>query len=126
MSRSSSFPLINVKIIQRLVVLLYVIIQSYWYFMFLKRYQNNKNVYISKYEDLVVNPVHSIENICKFLEITYEKQMIDVTVRGSSYFEKFDGFNAESINKWKKELHFIEIKIINLILNHFLSRFDYK
>lgn len=53
-----------------------------------KKYQNLKNVYVVKYEDLKKNPESVIKDLCNWLDIRYDKEMLQVVYRPNTSYKK--------------------------------------
>ena len=67
-------------------------------------YVEHPHVKIIKFEDLLNNPEVEIKDICDFLSIDFQKEMLEVPVIGSSTESdsKLDLFiDSSKINKWK-------------------------
>lgn len=76
----------------------------------LKRYPNN--YFVIKYEDIIEKPVDSVKQICSFLEIQFEKEMLEMKGQpgwkgsNSSFKKKAEesNFKSNSINRFKEQL----------------------
>lgn len=85
-----------------------------------------------KYEDLVSNPVSSLQNICDFLSISYESSMLkyykntnmDVNHAKSELFQK--SITDAHINIWQQELKKSEIQKIEAETFRYLKKFGYQ
>ena len=73
--------------------------------LYTSKYFNDSNVKIVKFEDLLTNPKDIISDICDFLEINFQDEMLNIPLVGSST-EKDDRselkIDLSKINKWKK------------------------
>ena len=74
--------------------------KSIYYYLENKNKKNN--IYFVKYEDLISDIEGSLEKICRFIDVKYDKKMID----SNNYM---DGKN----NKWKINSSYAKSKIIN-------------
>ena len=74
--------------------------KSIYYYLENKNKKNN--IYFVKYEDLISNIEGSLEKICRFIDVKFDKKMID----SNNYM---DGKN----NKWKINSSFAKSNIIN-------------
>lgn len=88
---------------------------------FLMNYQKKKNYYFVKYEDFITNPEFHSKKICKFLNVRYDKAMIeaDKFVNGkkekwirSSVYGISDKITTKFMDKWKSVLSNEEIQYI--------------
>lgn len=65
------------------------------------------NYYMIRFEDLVSHPETHIKAVCNFLEIPFERQMLEIVVVGSSYRKEQrgpTGFDTEALERWKMHL----------------------
>ncbi len=93
----------------------------FWYYG--KRF--NKNVLSIKYEELISSPHSTICKICNFLEIPYLEEMLDPKnykdgmgnpwLQNTSYADKKQAFNTNSIYRWKEVLNQEERRYIELL-----------
>ena len=93
---------------------------------------SNKDFYFLKYEDLVSDPRNTIIKMCKYINIgfdeiflkptIFEKQINVITARIKSK----NIISIEAMNKWKKELNFLTIFIIDCLSEKFLLKYSYK
>ena len=82
---------------------------------------------ILKFEQLILEPKKSIENICRFLEVDFESPMLTPPVINSSFRQKKnDGFNTESLEKWKHHLSKYNQIIVKLICGKEMKFFGYE
>lgn len=78
---------------------------------------DSKNIYEIKYEEFVASPEIWLENICGFLNVPFEKQMLDI--EGSTSYSNPD---PKFMNQWtnkldSKELGWIENRCQQLLLD---------
>lgn len=96
-----------------------------------------KRLMIIKYEDLVTNPNQYLKKICKFLQINFNKNMVDpnkyydfVTKKNwiphSAFNSKFPKLNNKPIHKWKKYLTKYEVKSIEFLCHNEMRSMNYK
>ncbi|MHA1768088.1 MAG: sulfotransferase family protein [Promethearchaeota archaeon] len=114
-------------LIPRVIKSLY---NSYYYL-----YKNSKiiqNYYILKYEDLVTEPELQIKKICQFLNLPFEDILLIPTYQGKPWVgnstsgEPFRGIESSRLNKWKKEIHPMEIYYVNKIFPFVLRDYGYE
>jgi len=95
------------------------------------KWQNHKNVMFIRFEDLVENPNKLINDMCNFLSINFECQMLEIPHVGSSL--KTDqknivtGISSSAKDTWKKGgLSKSELYICQKICKDFMHQFGYK
>ena len=84
-----------------------------------------------KYEDLLENPGDTVQNICTFVGVEYEPQMLEYHKTSDRYIGKhhseliFKSIDSSNINKWKKNLSSSELRAFELISGFNLKRYGY-
>ena len=102
---ASQFPIKEGSVFFKLSVLLYVTFQWVWAQKVYNKYKKRINIYLSKYENLVYNPEKYVKDICNYLEVNYEENMLNIKVQDSSFKkEDIKGFNKTTIERWKMQL----------------------
>ncbi len=87
----------------------------------------NEDYSVIKYENLLMEPEKTIQDLCYFLGVEFSPILMKPTVNGepwvgnSSRGEKFRGIEPSNLDKWKKEITSLEIEWINLRLRHVLE-----
>ena len=105
------------------------------YYKSLKIFRNR--LHLVKHDDLVGNPKKVCKDLCKFLNVKFEKSMLDtrsyiepvsgkVWIGNSSFEKKTFGFSKKRTTRWKKKLSKAEIKAIEFIAYHELKLLKYK
>lgn len=63
--------------------------------------------YLSKFEDLITEPTESLEKLCCFLDIPFQRSMLNQLVLNSSFLPKRGraGFDTSAIDRWRHYLH---------------------
>ncbi len=93
-------------------------------------FNGNKNVYFVKFEDVLKNPEKEIQEICKFLGISYYKSMLEVPMIGSSLISdrpEEKGIDRKRTSNWQKGgLNSAEIFICQMITDRNMKRLGYK
>ena len=82
-----------------------------------------------KFEEVISNSSRIINPVCKFIEISYSVDMLNVSQIDSSVRQgdnKKIGIIKESLDAWKKILNEGEIFLIEKILNKDMSKMNYK
>lgn len=109
-------------------IILYVITQWTWASRCHKRYQEiySKSYKLIRFEDVVSSPEKQIKELCDFLEIDYDKDILNINTRGSSYeHEKKSGFDEEAIKRWEKALSDGKRRLVELLLGHKMRELGY-
>lgn len=89
-----------------------------------------------RFEDLVRDPHHTAQKVCKELEIEFEEEMIQTqsfkdksgkSWSGNSMFkDKIKGFSTDTIDTWKDELKEWEIWFTEFFTHDEMIKFNYK
>lgn len=101
-----------------------------YYFLY-KNIRIIPNYLIIRYEDLVLNPEKTIQKICNFLNISFEKILLIPTSEGKFWAgnsmtgKRFDGIDSSLLNIWRSEIHPMEVKYINSLFPFILKDFGY-
>ncbi len=95
-----------------------------------RAYENHPNVHTVRYEDILDSPETKISEICRFVEIDYYQQMLNVSMMGSSSSEDrpFEiGIDKTRYNTWQKGgLNSAEIFFSQKINNEHMKKFHYQ
>jgi len=84
-----------------------------------------------RYEDLLDNPVETVKQICSFIGVKFEEQMMDYHKTSQFYIGKhhsdliFKSIDSSNMYKWKKNLSNIEIRTFELLAGHNLKKYGY-
>lgn len=73
--------------------------------LYTSRYLDHSNVKIIKFEDLLSNPEGIVKEICKFVDIDFQHEMLEVPIVGSSTEDDIrdeQHIDKSKINKWKE------------------------
>ena len=111
----------------------YIILSNY----FLSLPIFKKRFMIIKFEDLVTSPNQYFKKICKFLQINFNKNMVDpskyydfVTKKNwiphSAFNSKFPKLNNNPIHKWKNYLTKYEVKTIEFLCQKEMQSINYR
>jgi len=93
------------------------------------KFKNNNRVRVVRFEDLLVEPIRIVKELCQFLEIDFNQEMLKVPVIGSS--NQKDVKNQLLIDNSKKEkwknggLNSAEIYLSQLVTNSMMRKFKY-
>ena len=114
-------------IIRRIVRTLY---NSYYYL-----YRNQRTIepyYVLRYEDLVTEPEKHIRSMCRFLQIPFEKALLSPTHQGNVWHGNsvrglvFNSISASNLEKWKPEIHPMEVEYIDHLFYFLLRDYGYE
>ena len=95
--------------------------------------KENKAIHCS-YEDLITKPDTVLRKLCKFLNVKYEKSMIDYSAFEHAYPDWEAGSNdvkaryqieKTSLNRWKNEIDYSLWREVDLIAGKTLERLGY-
>ena len=87
---------------------------------------------ILRYEDLVTDPVAKLSDICKFLDVPYEENMVNFWKGSDRFIERqhsdliFKPINKMNIYKWKKLMPANDIKAYEFFAGGALKRYGYE
>lgn len=94
----------------------------------IKKKIGTNNVLVVRYEDIVLTPEKTIKSICEFMQIDFDESMLNIGVFNSSFGDKYQkdkNFNAENIDRWKKELSPDIISKIEKNCSSILNKYNY-
>jgi len=93
------------------------------------KFTNNSRVMIVRFEDLLVEPIRIVKELCLFLEIDFHQEMLKVPVVGSSTQQDVKTklfIDSSKKEKWKNGgLNSAEIYLSQLVANRMMKRFKY-
>ena len=93
------------------------------------KFTNNSRVRVVRFEDLLVEPIRIVKELCLFLEIDFHKEMLKVPVVGSSTQQDVKNklfIDSSKKEKWKNGgLNSAEIYLSQLVTNRMMKRFKY-
>lgn len=83
-----------------------------------KKYKDMNNYYLSRFEDIVLQPEIYIKQLCHFLKIDFKKEMLLPSVVDSSYMEsqKKMGLDELTLSRWENYISPKNEAIIKLLL----------
>jgi len=81
-------------------------IQVTWTARLHSKLRQRPNYRLVRYEDVVAAPEAQIRNLCEFLDIPFDTQMLQPNQYGSSFAEIKDGHGVDrsSLGRWRREL----------------------
>jgi hypothetical protein len=86
------------------------------------------NYTLIKYEDLICEPEPTIQQLCVFLEIPFDQNMLTQKVVGSCYNQSYtgpNGFDIKLINKWRSTIKPWMKKWTELFNYRYMRKLDY-
>ena len=93
------------------------------------RLTNNTSVKVVRFEDLLVEPISIVKELCQFLEIDFNQEMLGVPVIGSSTQQDFKNqllIDSSKKEKWKNGgLNPAEIYLSQVVSNSMMRKFKY-
>ena len=93
------------------------------------KFTNNSRVRVVRFEDLLVEPICIVKELCQFLDIDYNQEMLKVPVIGSSTQQDFKNqllIDSSKKEKWKNGgLNSAEIYLSQLATNSMMQKFKY-
>jgi hypothetical protein len=103
--------------------------------------KTNKNCLVVRYEDLVTNQIKTLSDICNFLNIEFENELISTSLKSEisdniengkakkfikEHFKELrNPIHGKNIDKWRAELSSEEIAICDAICSKEAKSFDY-
>ncbi len=94
------------------------------------QYLYGKDGYLMvRYEDLILNPAETVRQICGFLDVPFEGNMLQLeeaegTQMNDAYVDK--SLNEGKLNEWKTKLRATELKSITSIAGDLMPRWGYE
>lgn len=110
---------------------LQVLISWLWIAHLHRSYQKDypDRYYLSRYEDLVSDPELHLRNICKFLEVDFNDEMLKQGMINSSFSLESDngtGFDSSPVERWRAHLHPIVNKWFIFWCKKYFQEFGYQ
>lgn len=93
-----------------------------------KDLKNNKYYFLSKFEDIVINPEKNIKELCEYLNVEYKEDMLYPPMVNSSFNQNKNkiGLNNDAVYRWKKKVNTLEKIIIEKSLYREIKSFKYE
>ena len=104
----------------------------------IKQFKPN-NFFTLRYEDLVNYPEQKVSALCKFLQLTYNPNMLNFYKKIKFIKDKYDiealetihknldkPINTNAINKWKEQLTRSEIEVLDYICGDYAKNYLYE
>ena len=120
-SKNQGYPLIN-KVFGSLET---------GYFFLDKNEKSIPKYKVLRYEDLARDPSSVLKSVADFLNIKFDKKMLQPTLLGSpwsgnSSYGEFAGISAKFLDNWKDEIHPFEANLVTQNLSHVLEKYGYE
>lgn len=112
----------------RLLHFMHIAVQSWWTARIHTRMQGSGNYFLSRYEDLVTDPLTRVRSLCAFLGVEVVPEMSNPLQYNSSYRGERGlrtGFSTDSLIDWRKRLNPLTTAMIGLINRHALKTLGY-
>jgi len=102
---------------------------SYYYL-----YQNPlavENYRVIRYEDLVLHPHQTMQDLADFLDIKFTPALVKPTVLGkpwggnSTSQKNFNGISTKPLSYWKDEIYPLETQLITRLFHHVIRDYGY-
>ena len=95
-----------------------------------KKFIQDSNFQLIKYEDLLDDEVSIFKDLCHFMNLAFSKNILDIEQADSSYVlkdnsHKLKGINKELKNKWKDYIHPIVNYLFKILLRKEMKYFGY-
>jgi hypothetical protein len=103
-------------------------IQSWWTARIHRRMQGSENYLLSRYEDLIADPLGRVQKLCEFIGIEITPEMSTPMQYNSSYRPERGlrrGFSTDSLADWRERLHPLTTAIIGCINRQALKTLGY-
>jgi omega-hydroxy-beta-dihydromenaquinone-9 sulfotransferase len=95
-----------------------------------ERFADRDRVYALRFEDLLANPEETVQKICQFISISFEKSLLEIPQIGSSCGvdrPEQTGINPDRAGSWQKGgLNSVELFLCQKITNTLMERNGYK
>ena len=95
-----------------------------------RKFKNHERLRIIKFEDLLLRPKNTIKELCLFLNINFDDEMLNIPNIGSSTnidIDSIDGLDKSKIGKWKEGgLSISEIYICQKMCYKYINLYKYE
>lgn len=90
--------------------------------------QFGSRVRIQRYEDLVTDPDHQVEEICRWLDIPFSRGMLEVPLHNSSFsaFQPAEGISTAPLRRWVTTLTDQEVAVVQMWCGRQMARLGYE
>jgi hypothetical protein len=104
--RTHTTPYIYLKRINVLYILYILLQTTFLWFEGIYRYSKHKrlypeNYYLLKFEDLIIDPEKTIRQVCDFLEVEYQDEMLNQKVVSQGFQSGKSGFDTRAVERWR-------------------------
>ena len=107
-----------VKTLTRFEQFVHINIQISWTARLHRKLQDLPNYRLVRYENLVLEPEYEIRQLCEFLEIDFQPEMLKPRQFGSSFRSignNKQGIERSSLERWRTSISRLAAKIIDLL-----------
>jgi hypothetical protein len=124
---NKKFPYLKYFI--RKAMIAFVVVQYIWAARVHARFRNHSNYLLIRYEDLVVEPAQTLQDICEFAGIQYRSDMLeqgkDRAQRSSITGELRTKADAKAASKWKSVITPFENFVVTALTSRSMARFGF-
>ena len=114
------------SILIRTKIFFQTIIYFNWAVKIHNKYSHLKNYHLFRFEDIIIHPEKYMPELCTFLEIDFQSDMLHPPVMDSSFHTmKKKGFDKETINRWKKRISPITTFFIKIATKRHMKSVGY-
>ena len=96
----------------------------------IERFQDHPRVMSIRFEDITDQPAETLQEVCNFLEVPFEPEMMNVEFNGSSTDlrkgEARYGIKKNTVQSWRTKLTKAEIIICQWVTGKFFPRYGYE
>jgi hypothetical protein len=96
-----------------------------YHFKYNERYPDN--YYLLKFEDLIGDPEHQLGQLCSFLEIEFQNEMLGQKVINTGFASRrgIAGFDKQAIDRWKDHISPLSRAWFSLWAKKYLNELGY-
>ena len=87
---------------------------------------------VIRYEDLVSEPRTTMQQVVEFLDISFVEDLLQPTRLGRPWHgnsvsnQSFQGISKAPLSNWKKQVHHLEVELVNRIAQPVLDKYGYE
>lgn len=125
-ARQSSFSDAVKRVALYAPMLVHAMLQFSWSAKVYGANRHLSNYYLSRYEDIVLDPEGSIRRLCDFVNIDFSSSMLSIPVVDSSHKIDDIGISRKSLESWKRRISRPSQKAIEVGTGSFMRRMGYQ
>lgn len=87
-----------------------------------------ERIRIQRYEDLVTDPTAQVRDMCRWLDIPFHDEMLDVPLHNSSFssFQSSEGISTAPLRRWVTKLTDREVAVVQMWCGREMARLGYE